>query len=102
MNLKIYYWKKTGYHNGAAFAIAENLQEARELIVKEFKANYLKDHFNISLSEQQALIKYGYQNEEEVFLEETSGAYSGLLEELQEEPQIFDVTKKGFNIWASL
>ncbi len=101
-NLKLYYWEKTGYHNGAAFAIAENLQEARELIVEEFKRNYLKDHFNMPLSEQQALIEHRYKNEEEFFIKETCGAYSGLLEELQEEPQIFDVTKKGFNIWASL
>lgn len=102
MNLKIYYWGKKGYHNGAALAIAENLQEARELIVKEFKANYLKDHFNMPLSQQQALIKHGYGNEEKFFIEETCGAYSGLLEELQQEPQIFDVTKQAFNIWASL
>ncbi len=38
-NLKIYYWEKTGYHNGASFAIAESLQEAKELIIKEFKTN---------------------------------------------------------------
>ena len=48
-DLKIYYWEKTGYHDGASFAIAESLQEAKELIIKEFKTNYLKDHFNMSL-----------------------------------------------------
>ena len=42
--------------------------------------------------------KHGY-----VFIEESYGAYSELIEELQEEPKIFDVTKKqGLPIWASL
>ena len=56
-NLKLYYWEKIGYHEGASFAIAENLQEAKELIIKEFKTNYLKDHFNMSLSEQELIKK---------------------------------------------
>ena len=60
-DLKIYYWEKTGYHNGASFAIAESLQEAKELIIKEFKTNYLKDHFNMSLSEQEILKKNEYE-----------------------------------------
>lgn len=100
--LKIYYWEKKGYHDGASFAIAENLQEAKELIVKEFKANYLKDHFNMSLLDQD-IAKNKYENEEEFFAELSFGAYTGLIEELQKEPKIFDVTKKqGFPIWASL
>jgi len=102
-NLKIYYWEKTGYHNGASFAIAENLEEAKDLIIKEFKTNYLKDHFNMSPSEQEIIKKNEYENEEEFFIAESYGAYSGLIEELQEEPKIFEVTKKqGFPIWASL
>lgn len=102
-DLKIYYWEKTGYHEGASFAIAENLQEAKELIIKEFKTNYLKDHFNMSPSEQELITKNEYENEQQFFIEESYGAYSGLIEELQEEPKIFDVTsKKGFPIWASL
>ena len=102
-NLKIYYWEKTGYHNGASFAIAESLQEAKELIIKEFKKNYLKDHFKMSLEEQEIVKKNVYENEEEFFIEESYGAYSGLIEELQEEPEIFDVTKKqAFPVWASL
>ena len=101
-DLKIYYWKKTGYHNGASFAIAESLQEAKELIIKEFKTNYLKDHFNMSLSEQEIIKKNEYENEEQFFIEESYGAYSSLKEELQEEPKIFDVKKQGFPIWASL
>ena len=63
-DLKIYYWEKTGYHDGASFAIAESLQEAKELIIKEFKTNYLKDHFNMSLSEQEIVQKNEYENEE--------------------------------------
>ena len=102
-DLKIYYWEKTGYHNGASFAIAESLQEAKELIIKEFKTNYLKDHFNMSLVEQEIVKKNEYENEEEFFISESYGAYSGLIEELQEEPKIFDLTKKqGLPIWASL
>lgn len=101
--LKLYYWEKTGYHNGSSFAIAENLQEAKELIIKEFKSNYLKDHFNMSLSEQDLIKKNEYENEKEFFTTESYGAYSGLIKELQEEPKIFDITKKkGFPIWASL
>ncbi len=101
--LKIYYWEKTGYHDGASFAIAESLQEAKDLIIKEFKTNYLKNHFNMSLCEQELVKKNDYENEEEFFKEETYGAYSGLIEELKEEPKIFETTKsKGFNIWASL
>ena len=53
-------------------------------------------------SQQQALIKHVYKNEEEFFMEESNGAYSGLLEELEQQPQILNVTKQGFNIWASL
>ena len=101
-DLKIYYWEKTGYHNGASFAIAESLQEAKELIIKEFKTNYLKEHFKMSLAEQEIVKKNEYENEEDFFIEESYGAYSGLIEELQEEPQIFDIKKQGFNIWASL
>jgi hypothetical protein len=102
-NLKMYYWEKTGYHNGASFAIAESLEEAKELIIKEFKTNYLKDHFNMSLTEQELIKKNEYKNEEEFFIEESYGAYSGLIEELQKEPKVFDVTsKQGFPIWASL
>ena len=101
-DLKIYYWEKTGYHDGASFAIAESLEEAKDLIIKEFKANYLKDHFKMSLSEQELIKKNVYENDEDFFLEESYGAYSGLIEELQEEPKIFDVKKKAFPIWASL
>ena len=44
-----------------------------------------------------------YENEEDFFIEESYGAYSGLIEELQKEPKVFDVTKKkAFPIWASL
>ena len=101
-DLKIYYWEKTGYHNGASFAIAESLQEAKDLIVKEFKTNYLKEHLNMSLSDQEIIEKNEYENEEQFFIEESYGAYSGLKEELQKEPKIFDVKKQGFPIWASL
>ena len=101
-DLKIYYWEKTGYHNGASFAIAESLEEAKQLIIKEFKTNYLKDHFNMSHSEQEIIKKNEYENEEQFFIEESYGAYSGLIEELQEEPKIFDVKKQAFPIWASL
>ena len=102
-DLKIYYWEKIDYHGGASFSIAENLEEAKELIIKEFKTNYLKDHLKMSLSEQDIIKKNEYQNEEEFFIGESYGAYSGLIEELQKEPKIFDVTsKQGFNVWASL
>lgn len=102
-DLKIYYWEKAGYHDGASLAIAESLEEAKELIIKEFKDNYLKEHFKMSLSEQELVKKNVYENEEDFFIEESYGAYSGLIEELQKEPKVFDVTKKkAFPIWASL
>ena len=57
----------------------------------------------MSLSEQELVKKNVYENEEEFFIEESYGAYSGLIEELQKEPKVFDVTKKkAFPIWASL
>ena len=102
-DLKIFYWEKKGYYDGASFAIAETQEEAKELIIKEFKANYLKDTFKMSPSEQELIKKNEYENEEQFFIEESYGAYSGLKEELQEEPKIFDVTKKqAFPVWASL
>ncbi len=56
----------------------------------------------MSPSEQEIIKKNEYENEEQFFIEESYGAYSGLKEELQGEPKIFDVKKKGFPIWASL
>jgi len=51
------YTKYQEQQSEKAYQIAENLQEAKELIIKEFKTNYLKDHFNMSLSEQELIKK---------------------------------------------
>ena len=102
-DLKIYYWEKKEYHGGASLAIADSLEDAKELIIKKFKKDYLEDDFNKSRHEVKEFIKNGCVNEDEWFKEETWGRYNVLLEELQEEPKIFEVTKKqGFPIWASL
>ena len=98
---KLYYWKKQRYHEGASFALAESLEEAKSLIIEKFKNYYLedyKDHYWVK-----NFIANGRANEEDFFTEETSGAYMILKEELEKEPQIFDATtKQGFYIWASL
>lgn len=102
-SLKLYYWQKRNYHEGASFALAESVEEAKSLIIEKFKTNYLEDEFYKTLPEVQEFVSSGRVNEEEFFHEETNGAYTLLKEELQKEPQIFDLsTKKGFYIWASL
>lgn len=99
-SLKLYYWKRN-YHEGASFALAESLEEAKILIVEKFKSNYLEDYKRYYWVKN--FIANGRRNEEEFFTEETSGAYTLLKEELEKEPQIFDATsKQGFYIWASL
>ncbi len=100
-SLKLYYWQKRDYHEGASFALAESVEEAKSLIVEKFKSNWLEDNKNEYWV--QDFISNGRTNEEEFFTEETSGAYTILKEELEKEPQIFDATnKQGFHIWASL
>ena len=98
---KLYYWKKQNYHEGASFALAESVEEAKSLIIEKFKNHYLEDykeHYWVK-----NFIANGRANEEQFFIEETSGAYTLLKEELEKEPQIFDATnKQGFYIWASL
>ena len=116
-NLKLYYWEKIGYHEGASFAIAENLQEAKELIIEKFKTDWLEENKeypwvelfirefiengrNYFHSENYAVT---YNSEEDFYQKETGGEYSGLIEDLQREPKVFDVTsKQGFYICASL
>ena len=72
--LKLYYWKKRKYHEGAAFALAESLEEAKSLIIENFKSNYLEDYKGYCWV--QNFISNGRTNEEEFFTEETSGAYT--------------------------
>ena len=116
-NLKLYYWEKRGYYEGASFAIAENSQEAKELIIEKFKADWLEENKKFSWvrlfirefiengktychSESYAVT---YNSEEDFFRKETGGEYIGLIEELQREPKVFDVTsKQGFPISRSL
>ena len=99
--IKLYYWKKQRYHEGASFALAESLEEAKSLIVEKFKSNWLEDYKDNYFVKN--FIAYGRPNEEEFFTEETSGAYTILKEELEKDPQVFDTTsKQGFYIWASL
>lgn len=101
--LKLYYWQKRKYHEGAAFAIAESVDEAKSLIIEKFKTNWLEDEFYKTLLVVQEFISNGRENEEHFFDNETSGAYTILKEELEKEPQIFDISnKQGFYIWASL
>ena len=42
--LKLYYWKKQRYHEGASFALAESVEEAKNLIIEKFKNHYLEDY----------------------------------------------------------
>ncbi len=99
--IKLYYWKKKRYHEGASFALAKSLEEAKSLIIEKFKKHYLEDYKGHCWVKN--FIANGRPNEEEFFTEETNGAYTILKEELEKEPQIFDISsKQGFYIWASL
>ena len=76
------------------------MDEAKRLIIEKFKSNWLEDNKNECWV--QHFISNGRTNEEEFFTEETNGAYTLLKEEIEKEPKIFDLSKQGFYIWASL
>ena len=98
-DLKIYYWEKTGYHEGASFALAESLEEAKKLIIEQFKTDWLEKNKeypwvrlfirefiengltylhseNYTVTYNNIIYQSRCASEEDFFEKETGGAYS--------------------------